>query len=401
MKPPRALLACLSLLLLMLPATAGAGPLESSCRLGPQPAASLLLPYFEVDLDNPEGPTTLMSIGNSSGLPVLARVTLWSDWAIPVYSFDLALPGNGLQTLNLRDVIERGRLPETNIEGQIRGNCSAPLENPSLRGAVRAEIQKWLTGQPASSDGLCRASDRGETSLAVGYATVDVLTDCSEILRYATDEGYFAADGTGLAGYDNVLYGDWFLVDSSRDLSQGAELVHVVADPEFFEGKTLPTFYGGFTDDPTADARRPSSSEWQARFFEGGAFDGGTEFLLWLNPLSPVEPRPCGSGVIMDNVFAPVHQFRIRTEEGTNFFDTNPTVFRTSPALTRRFQTDELFIPDSTTGLLEITSYATCPICSPPEQRTLQAWVIPIYSAEQRFSIGTNAVQLNDLCVEP
>jgi hypothetical protein len=37
------------------------------------PAATLLLPYFEVDLDNPAGVTTLFSINNASAAPALVR----------------------------------------------------------------------------------------------------------------------------------------------------------------------------------------------------------------------------------------------------------------------------------------------------------------------------------------
>jgi hypothetical protein len=388
------------LILLILPTIAGAGPLEGSCRLGPQPAASLLLPYFEVDLGNPEGSNTLMSIGTSVEVPTLARVTLWTDWAIPVYSFDVALPPHGVQTLNLRDVVQRGKVPVTGFGTPVK-NCASPLENPPLNGAVRSEIQKWLTGQPASSDGLCRGSSRGETSVAVGFATVDILRDCSETVRYPTDEGYFTADDTGLAAPANWLYGDWFLVDPSRDLAQGAELVHLVADPEFFEANALPTFYAGLSNASTFDARLPLSSEWQARFFQGGAFDGGTEFLLWLGALEPGEPLECGLFPSFRDILTPVHQFRVRTEGGEDLSDVTPLLYRSVPALTRRFSLEDLTLAEiPSSGLLEITSFATCGTCSPPEHFPLQAWVIPLYSAEQRFSVGVNAVRLDDLCVE-
>ena len=43
------------------------------------PAATLLLPYFEVDLANPDGVTTLFSVNNASAAPQLAHVTFWTD----------------------------------------------------------------------------------------------------------------------------------------------------------------------------------------------------------------------------------------------------------------------------------------------------------------------------------
>ncbi|HXO29718.1 MAG TPA: hypothetical protein VOA80_20365, partial [Thermoanaerobaculia bacterium] len=36
------------------------------CTIDAVPAATLLLPYFEVDLNNPNGLTTLFSINNAS-----------------------------------------------------------------------------------------------------------------------------------------------------------------------------------------------------------------------------------------------------------------------------------------------------------------------------------------------
>lgn len=48
-----------------------------SCILGPQPAASLLIPYFEVDLDQPAGRTTLVAVTNtSSEESAIARLVL-------------------------------------------------------------------------------------------------------------------------------------------------------------------------------------------------------------------------------------------------------------------------------------------------------------------------------------
>ena len=45
--------------------------------------ATLLLPYFEVDLSNPSGTTTLFSINNASASAAVAHVTLWTDESIP------------------------------------------------------------------------------------------------------------------------------------------------------------------------------------------------------------------------------------------------------------------------------------------------------------------------------
>ena len=59
----------LALLLMM----AAARPARAGiCSLDDRPGATLLLPYFEVDLDDPNGRTTLFSISNAAAQPVLS-----------------------------------------------------------------------------------------------------------------------------------------------------------------------------------------------------------------------------------------------------------------------------------------------------------------------------------------
>src|SRR5688572_12525828 len=76
------------------------------------PAATLLLPYFEVDLNNANGVTTLFSINNASAAAALAHVTVWTDLSVPVLDFDVYLTGYDVQTINMRDILN-GILPKT------------------------------------------------------------------------------------------------------------------------------------------------------------------------------------------------------------------------------------------------------------------------------------------------
>src|SRR5262245_32927753 len=77
------------------------------------PGASLLLPYFEVDLDNANGVTTLLSINNASSTAILTHVVIWSDLSVPTLAFDIYLTGYDVQTINLRDIFVNGVLPRT------------------------------------------------------------------------------------------------------------------------------------------------------------------------------------------------------------------------------------------------------------------------------------------------
>src|SRR5690242_20112900 len=83
------------------------------CAIDHAPAATLLLPYFEVDLGNPGGRTTLFSINNAGDKAVLAHVVLWTDLAVPTLVFDVYLTGYDVQTINLRDIFDTGTLPRT------------------------------------------------------------------------------------------------------------------------------------------------------------------------------------------------------------------------------------------------------------------------------------------------
>src|SRR4051812_31532433 len=69
------------------------------------PAATLLLPYFEVDLRDPQEADTLFSINNASASAVLAHVVVWSDLSVPVLDFNVYLTGYDVQTIRLSDLL--------------------------------------------------------------------------------------------------------------------------------------------------------------------------------------------------------------------------------------------------------------------------------------------------------
>jgi hypothetical protein len=91
---------------------------------GDVPAATLLLPYFEVDLDDGQGINTFFSVSNSSASAAVAHIVLWSDLAVPVLTFDVYLTGYDTQAMDLRKVLE-GHLPRTADNGRTRTMPSA------------------------------------------------------------------------------------------------------------------------------------------------------------------------------------------------------------------------------------------------------------------------------------
>src|SRR5687767_12299890 len=61
---------------------------DDSCDISVAPAATLLLPYFEVAEDR-AGETTLFTITNVSQFPAIAHVVLWTDFSYPVIDFNI------------------------------------------------------------------------------------------------------------------------------------------------------------------------------------------------------------------------------------------------------------------------------------------------------------------------
>src|SRR5712691_10581442 len=119
---------------------AGAGPTttnnDDSCDIGNAPAATLLLPYFEVDLGTAgTGRTTIFSITNVSPYSQIAHVTLWTDWSFPVLDFNIFLTGYDVQPINLFDVIFNGF-----IGSASGGTGIASTFSPNARGSATTGV---------------------------------------------------------------------------------------------------------------------------------------------------------------------------------------------------------------------------------------------------------------------
>src|SRR6185503_12348228 len=89
-----------------------------SCDIGVTPAATLLLPYFEVDTAAAAGAgaTTLFTITNTSRFPQIAHVTVWTDWSFPVLDFNIFLTGYDVQGISMNQVLS-GTVAQANGTG--------------------------------------------------------------------------------------------------------------------------------------------------------------------------------------------------------------------------------------------------------------------------------------------
>jgi hypothetical protein len=369
-----------------------------SCVRPNEPGASLLFPFFEVDLDF-SGRTTLIAVAHSSENARLARVVLWTNWGLPTYSFDVYLHADGVQTINLRDLFLFGTLPVTGPgSGPISGSpsCTVPLSNPPLDAATLLDLRAKHGGAVAG-DGFCHGSPVDD-GLLTGFATVDVINDCSTTIRNPGQAGYFTSGGAGVASNQNHLWGDFFLVDPSQDLAQGFEAVTLRSNTDLTADQT---FYRRLPNSSGSN-REPLSSKFSTRYLNGGTFDGGTDLLVW-REWGGAEPDACNENPVEFNL----HRLNAKffDEAGNELTIIDPEIGgRLLPILAERVTIKDGgdFEPTADFGKVELELTASenqgGAIGVPVPDVPLQSWIGAYMSAQNRFSVGIQAIRRNDLC---
>ena len=273
----------LVLIALLSPATLAAAPLHKT------PGATVIVPYFEVDLDAADGRTTLISVGNV-GPPVVARATLWSDWGVPVYAWNIYLGQNALATYNLRDILVFGNVAPTRAPAGF-GGCGDPVATPALAGAELATLQKRLTGQDLGGD-RCDSQPREDPTLATGSLTIDTVTGCRNATSspFPNEPGYYFSGGIPLASARQDLWGDFTLVDPANNFAEGFE-----APTLGLAGNPFVPRFGELSANP--EVAREALSEYPAcsrlRFLQGGPFSARTSFFVYMAPPQYNEPSSC------------------------------------------------------------------------------------------------------------
>ncbi|HEX6899792.1 MAG TPA: hypothetical protein VF789_08765 [Thermoanaerobaculia bacterium] len=198
-----------------------------------RPSSDVVLPYFEVDLRGNHDicRTTLFAICNDGDEPVDVRLTVRTNWGIPVLDVNLTLQGDEVKTVNLRDWLETGVLP---------GRTLSPEELAHVRAA--------LSGKASPRDHRFYSTEV-TPDLAVGTVTFQSL---------------------GGPARPDVLWGDYFIVDPDIGFVQGETLVDI---------------------DPAVECI-PKCDRHGIRFLTGGPFDGGTELMFWTDRVGAPSDTP-------------------------------------------------------------------------------------------------------------
>ena len=271
------------------------------------PGASVLFPYFEVDLGDDQGVTTLLALQNASATANLTRWTLWTDLGLPTLSFDTYQTGFDVTTINLRSLFVDGFIPQTASDGQDPmdtispqgpfsqdinfATCSGQLPplNAAVVGSTLTDLRAAHTGLESPTfftAGRCGGFVHGD-NIARGYVTVDSMIMCQGVGLgpNPTTASYFTTTWTG-----NTLIGDFFFVHPARNLMETEAAVPLEAPiPAFTPG--TPTFYGNLNPvfGSAADNREPLATTWAASV-RGQASD----LVVWRDGRN-IAPFVCGT----------------------------------------------------------------------------------------------------------
>ncbi len=394
------------------------------CTADSVPGATLLLPYFEVDLADPNGLTTLFSINNASASATVTHVVVWSDLAVPVMSFNLYLTGYDVQTINLRDLLVHDNLPPTASASQDPtdtispkgiysqdisfSSCAGMLPPPAISAAELADVQASLTGRPSPLHGnQCAGRFLGD-DVARGYVTVDTVRQCT--LRGPADAGYFGPGGD--ASDQNILWGTWYIVNSAHNLAEGSAMVAIEASATN-PATTAPgryTFYGRYDGWTALDHREPLAASFASQYAAGGAFSGRADLIVWRDTKALPARYDCSAPPASGGP-----AWYPRGQEGLGVFDEEehaltPQLFPVlpppqppllvAPAAAQRVKIGGATLPvPFSFGWLYLDLNDSIPAGNPASDPAAgQAWVLTVQSADDRYATAIDAFRLDSSC---
>jgi len=310
------------------PPPAPVRPAGSPCEIGSSPAATLLVPYFEVDSSSDTGMDTLVGITNISKDPLVVHATVWNVDAWAVFAFNIYLTGYDVVTFSMRQILVHGNLPnngctssayrfttryiDCNGDGQYFNNTWTAGDGLFTDAGLPTDIACYATVSAATlADWQCKlsiGSYDGWNPNFVGYLTLDSALTCTGALPDAIPRAYFAlntldTDGNGRPDHGvlengNTLMGDIFYYDHDNLQSDGVPAVQIEAwgEGNFLDGHTwgtkptewaeqgISTFYYKYEYQAHLlpyDARESLPVVWAFRYIGNDNLNGGTLADVW------------------------------------------------------------------------------------------------------------------------
>jgi hypothetical protein len=301
----------------------------ATCALDRVPAATLLLPYFDLDARDlgkkkAKRENTILSVTNLGPAPAIGRVTIWTDASVPTLAFDLYLTGYDVADIDLWKVFS-GEVPADPCQGGEGSTTQLPPEKLET-------LRLAHSGQAVPAfEGLC-AGTPGDGGRLRGYVTIDsVITCVSSGPVFPSDLDYFGANG--IAADENVLGGQYEVFRKGKLLDAG-ELVAIEADPSLVN--TSSTFYGRYVNFTGQDHREPLPSIWGLRYRNQPDRKRTTELAVWRSSDVAGAPFACGE-------LAPLEETQVVAfDDAEDAIEVQGVAF---PAETNRVPVEDLAIP--------------------------------------------------------
>lgn len=400
---------------------------NQSCDIGTYPAATLLLPYFEVEVGKPadQAANTIFTVVNTSRAPQIVRITIWTDYGYPTLWFNVFLTGYDAQSFSMYDILATGLTPKTTAKAAVGPRSQATNSHligldacETLGGELPVElvgeVRTMLTTGRASAAAMigCKVGSE-HPSRAVGYVTVDVVNGCSTISPF--DSAYYSQ----VLLFDNVLTGDYERLNAdqtSGNYAGGNPLVHIKAVPEGGKaGSTVPagnslpyTFYDRFTP-PTArriDRRQPLPAAFAARFIEGGTTNFATDYAIWREGMDRLGPGGCNVAASAAMPYGSIVRFDEMENPTVAVAAKSGALSLSFPATSAMSTGQAPFPPQASNTIsgwmylnLDNSAGATASASGPYSMvRPSQNWVIVHLRAEGRYAVDYDATSISNGC---
>ena len=233
MKTSKSLLACLALTAVLL----AVAPVSAEQH----PSAEVLLPYFEVNLQNASGSNTLFDVGNALDAAVDVEISVYTNWGVPIATSQVTLAARQVRSFNLRSW----------LAGDLPGR--------RLSSAETSHVKAALTGQRSPQDNLYYASQVAP-NLAVGYVRIETLGQPRPA----------------------ALWGNYFLFGGGTSSAEGDTLINLDSGAGC-----------------TGGCKRHA-----LRFLNSGAFDGGTQIVILSEAAARPSASSLPSGYVQADTLA-------------------------------------------------------------------------------------------------
>src|SRR5262245_38767913 len=159
-----------------------------TCTVDQRPAATLLVPYFQVSFDS-EGNLvttgigardTIVTIANASGAPMIAHVSVYTRYSQLALDFNVALTAWDVQAMRMSDVIT-GLLPDTvNLDGEdaCQRNPDAEVYFPGDTGTQANGFLRVRPLAPVTSQDNAQATTDYNTRFNLPGLVSDLRFNC-------------------------------------------------------------------------------------------------------------------------------------------------------------------------------------------------------------------------------